>query len=704
METLRFAGTVAGPVEDCLKEALGPALATPIILPPSPEPGGKRALPTPALPRLKTLALPRIGLYPYLATSLAAFLVGPGGARLEVLDLSHNSALRDEGAVAIFRAMALAAEKAAAAEARAQAAANANASVNGRGRVVRRRRASSEPTHRLPALRRLVLSSTQLTAVGLHAVFQALRAGAMPNLEALVLADNPLKISGGEVLAAMIEAGVLPRLQLLDATACGLGPAETRRLAEAMAAASGGGGLGALRSLAAGSNYVDSQGAVALALAIRAGQLPRLSQLRMDLSGDAPAALLLEALGANGGLRALDLGKNTSLTGETWRRALLPTGAGVPLAGLEELSLFGCKQLQHHGPAALVRWAERFGSSAAPALRVLNLRGIGLDCGPEAEEGVPPFEDARPHLVRLLGCFPRLESLNLGMNGIDGDGVACLCKEAVALGPRCRLRVLDLSFTCLRKEGLRALSDALAQGAFPSLRELVLSRITFQFDPDAEWEYLLQVLAKRAEGGQGLEVLDLSHNNLGGVGALFAMSVTPAWRTLLCSPNGLRSLNLEGTGLTERFGSVLIELLEPTLQDRDAMDVDGVGNVLSSRLATLNLSYSGIGQTAICRLLRAVVSPDPRRQVLSRLQTLSLVRADAGDAVVVEMAKLVGQESCHWLAHSRLQLVDLRGTEATREARVQLQGQLTRLRNRLLQEGLCGYTRRLQGLVRVGPT
>lgn len=699
VETLRFSGKIAGAVDDCLKEALGPALSTPIILPPAPAPGSKRMLPTPALPRLKTLALPRVGLFPYHAAALAAFLVGPGGARLEVLDLSYNYALRDEGAVAVFRAVAMATEKAAAAEARAQAAAKA-AHGNGQGRVVRRRRASSEPTHQLPALRRLVLSHTELTAVGLRAVFQALRAGAMPNLEALVLSGNPLKIEGGALLAAMVEAGVMPRLQLLDTTACGLAPAEMQRLAEAMGAAKG--GLSALHTLALKSNYVDSRGAAALAEAIHVRQLPRLSHLHMDLSGDSPAALLLEALGANDGLRSLHLGKNESLTGETWRRALLSQGTRVPLAGLEELSLMGCRELRHHGPAALVRWAEGFGPSAPPPLRVLNLR-LTHPFGPPEEEELGGLG---PTLPRLLGCFPRLESLDLAWNRIGREGMARFCKAAVALGSRCRVRELNFDGNALENDGVRALSDALAQGAFPSLRVLVLSKaMGCSSGPIGVMEVgsLLQVLAKRAESGQGLEVLDLSSNNLGGVDALFAGSAMAAWRTLLCSPSGLQSLKLQAVDLDEDAADVLVGLLESSVQEGDAMDVDGAGNGFSSRLTTLDLSNNPIGQAAAFRLLHLACGARHQRRALPRLQTLSLVGLhNIGDAAVVEMAKLLGQESWDWLAHSRLELVDLRGSSgAGREARVQLQGQLSRLRNRLLQEGLCGYTRRLQGLVRV---
>ena len=343
VETLRFSGVVAGPVEDCLKEALGPALATPILLPAPVMSssnnnssggggggggGGKRPLPTPAMTRLKTLALPRVGLFPCHAAAVAAFLVGPGGARLQALDLSHNAGLRDEGAVAIFRAVAQAAERAAAADARAQAA--AAAANNGRAVWLRRRRASSEPTHRLPALRRLDLSHTQLTAVGLRAVFHALGKGGMPRLEVLLVGGNPLKDEGGAALAAMIEAGALPRLQLLDATACGLGPAAMRRLAEAMAGGAAGdgqhgGGLPALGSLLVGANYIDSQAAGALALAIRAGRLPRLTHLRLDLSGEGPAALLLEVLGqAAGGAPAS--------AGSTWARTRRSPGppGGAP--------------------------------------------------------------------------------------------------------------------------------------------------------------------------------------------------------------------------------------------------------------------------------------------------------------------------------------------------------------------------------------
>lgn len=671
IETLRFTGSISGPMEDFVQEALVGA--------PNTSTNTHTHSPTKRmLPRLKRLIMSKIGLFPFNASCIASTLVGSLGGSLVELDLSHN-ALKDEGLVTIFKAIA----------ARSESSSSSSSSSSGG----RRGRRSSESFHRLANLRKLDISYTQLTSAGLRALLLALTKGAMPNLRCLVVSGNNLRDDGGVILAALIEELKLPHMEVLDATACGLGPVATKTLLEA----SLGGGLMALQSLYVGNNYIDSQGVEALAVAIKTGKLPRLKHLRLDLSGDTAAYQLAGAWGGEGNgngsgkgsqmpdLLRLDLAKNASLNGQAWYD-LMTQGQGLPPT-LRELNLAHCKRLGTHGLSGLLTWGARQAdrNGRAASITFLDLSNTGL---------VGADEECARHLASLFSVFPALETLLLKGNQLGPEGALALAQAVVNGVDRgaCKLKVLDVSENALGDEGILALSAALP--LLPRLSELTLAENEMHAP---SWRVLTKALSlawndnndaekSMTKARTALRVLDVSKNPLGA---------------------GVFSAEGDDTGTQEGISHLFqhLQVLKMAWAGLDGQDLATLVEILGAKnahngrggvaLTTLDLAYNGqIGHAGASQLLHLAFS-----HRLPYLRSLSLVGTGLGDAFIIQL--MVVMNSSPWPHWIHMDLVDLRGNDVSKEARINFQGHISRLRGKLAAEDIWGYSRKLQSVVRI---
>lgn len=679
LETLRFTGSISGPQEDLVHEAL---VTLPLALQ-TQSPKMASSAPTVQkpvlfLPRLKRLLLSKIGLLPFNASCIAAALVGPLGSGLEELDLSRN-ALKDEGLVIIFKAIAASIEPSSG----------------------RRRRRASETCHSLASLRRLDISHTQCAGGGLRALLAALGKGAMPNLRCLVVAGNALRDDGGMVLAGMIEGRTLPQLEVLDVTACGMGPLASK----ALLLSGVGGGMQALTSLYVGSNYIDSVGVEALAQAMAAGQLPRLAHLRLDLSGDLAVATLAAAWrgvdpkGLCPEMSRLDLAKNASLSGQAWHEMLTMPGGGLP-AGLRELNLAQCKRMGELGLGGLVTWGARQPQAQSTLLTFLDLSNTGLGSAGDpvlmplglAGLVLPQTSTLTRYLEDLLVVFSSLETLVLRENRLGVEGVQALAHSMTRCGAGgCRLKVLDLSETMLGDAGVAVLATALS--SCPRLTGLCL---TANWMERQGWRALVQALGSLVQGGKetsGLRVLDVSKNPLGPGALCDVVALPEERRSLLRLLHNLRGLRMAWTELGQQDVAVLVSMLQ---EDEPGSPGRSATACCSLPLAVLDLAYCPqVGHAGASQLLHLALTPR-----LAHLRTLSLVGTGLGDAFIIQLMALMNTRPwAHWL---HLDLLDLRANEVSKEVKVTFQGHVSRLRTKLVADCVWGHSHKLQGLVKIG--
>ena len=126
-------------------------------------------------------------------------------------------------------------------------------------------------------------------------------------------------------------------------------------------------------------------------------------------------------------------------------------------------------------------------------------------------------------------------------------------------------------------------------------------------------------------------------------------------------------------------------------------DERGGGGRKAMSLMTLDLSYNPqMGEEGARALLHFALSTK-----MARLRTLSLVSTGLGDVFIHHLIYLLSIENIEGWRH--LDLIDLRGNDQiSKEARVNLQGHVSRLKARLVAEDRWGYARRVQGMVRIG--
>ncbi|GAB5036032.1 leucine-rich ribonuclease inhibitor subtype [Nannochloropsis oceanica] len=709
LQTLRFTGAISGPQEDYVQEAL---VTMPLALSPPKQQQQQQQRrrqqlnkPRTVLSQLQRLSFSKIGLFPYNASCIASTLLGPLGSHLLELDLSHNP-LRDEGLSTIFKAIA----------------------NNLSDPTVRRHRPSppilstSPPppppphSHGLPHLSSLDLSYTDCTSVGLHVFHHALRKGGMPLLRSLLLAGNPLKDEGGLVLATILEGKKLPFLEQLDTSACGLGPQACRAL---LNAGRGGrdGGMGRVKVLNVGSNYVDSAGLEGLARGMREGGFGALRSLKLGLSWEGGAQVLASgwwegngsssSRGSDGGggggggegeggvgegkegksacpdLKRLDLEGSSSLSGQAWYEMCVGgreggREGGLP-AGLEELNLAMCKRLGERGLIGLVLWGERLSKSCN--LTSLDLSHTGLDGSCVATRQV---------LGDLFVIFPHLKRLNLQGNLLGREGGRALA-DALA-SPREKrtffpLEVLDVLETGLDHGTLLALLQGLGLSCV-HFRELRVGQNDLE---SSNWEGVMNILG--GEGGEGrgmdrLRVLDLSRSVLGDV-FMWRSHERPALMRMI---QKVEVLKMAWCNLGHEDIAALVESFENATDARKRER--GGGEAVG--LTCLDLSYNPhMGEEGIRRVLHFAFSP-----AMGRLRTLSLVSVGLGDAFIQHLVSLLTVENIDRWGH--MESIDLRGNgQISKEARVSFQGHISRLRTKLMENERWGYARRVQGMVRI---
>jgi hypothetical protein len=524
-----------------------------------------------------------------------------------------------------------------------------------------------------------------------------------------------LKDEGGLVLAAIIEEKKLPFLEHLDTTACGLGPQASRALLDS---GRGGreGGMGRVRVLNVGSNYVDSAGVEGLARGMREGGWGGLRCLKLDLSGEGAVGVLAagwwgSSSGAGGGgggggkggggregrsacpdLRRLDLAKNASLSGQAWYDVCVGgreggREGGLPV-GLEELNLAHCKRLGERGLMGLVLWGQRLlksSSSSSSSLVFLDLSYMGLDGG---------CVTTQQNLKDLFVVFPCLKTLNLRGNRLGKEGGRALA-DALKQRSSLPLEVLDVSETGLNYTTVVALLEGLRSscGAF---RELGLGGQNELESPN--WEMAMRILGGGGEGGGGgggegggggggmgkLRVLDLGRSVLGD----FFMRQFNDKRSLVRVLQKVEVLKMAWCNLGPEELAALMEGFENATEG---------GGGKAMRLTTLDLSYNPqMGEEGARALLHFALSTK-----MGRLRTLSLVGTGLGDVFIHHLIYLLSIEDIEGWSH--LDLIDLRGNgQISKEARVTLQGHVSKLKARLVVEERWGYARRVQGLVRIG--
>jgi len=299
------------------------------------------------------------------------------------------------------------------------------------------------------SLRTLDLEHKGLDAVGMEPLGQAVRTSS--SLRTLVLSRNQIGDAG---IAALCREG-LAQLEELDLQECGLGQQACEALASGLERSPG-----ALRRLWLNDNPLGG-GVSMLAPLVRHQDGMRQLGLRNVGLGDAEAAALARALPPGSSLALLDLSDN-SLT--------LQERSPLPLpAGLQRLLLRGNK-IGDAGVAALAASLPE----ACPDLRELDLGGNAL--GSVAVAALQRIN------VPKLGLF----ACNIGDEGMTQ--LAQLSAE----GHLRAVEELDVAGCGAGMAGAQCLFDALAAGAMPALRVLLLGA-----NPAVEdegWEGALQRL------------------------------------------------------------------------------------------------------------------------------------------------------------------------------------------------------------------
>mmetsp|Transcript_4803 Transcript_4803/g.12079 ORF Transcript_4803/g.12079 Transcript_4803/m.12079 type:complete len:428 (-) Transcript_4803:54-1337(-) len=299
------------------------------------------------------------------------------------------------------------------------------------------------------SLRTLDLEHKGLDAVGMEPLGQAVRTSS--SLRTLVLSRNQISDAG---VAALCREG-LAQLEELDLQECGLGQQACEALASGLERSPG-----ALRRLWLNDNPLGG-GVSMLAPLVRHQDGMRQLGLRNVGLGDAEAAALARALPPGSSLALLDLSDN-SLT--------LQEGSPLPLpAGLQRLLLRGNK-IGDAGVAALAASLPE----ACPDLRELDLGGNALGSG-----AVAALQRINVPKLGLFAC-------NIGDEGMTQ--LAQLSAE----GHLRAVEELDVAGCGAGMAGAQCLFDALAAGAMPALRVLLLGA-----NPAVEdegWEGALQRL------------------------------------------------------------------------------------------------------------------------------------------------------------------------------------------------------------------
>eukprot|EP00873_Tetraselmis_striata_P025675 jgi/Tetstr1/445939/TSEL_033568.t1 len=306
------------------------------------------------------------------------------------------------------------------------------------------------------SLRTLDLEHKGLDAVGMEPLGQAVRTSS--SLRTLVLSRNQISDAG---VAALCREG-LAQLEELDLQECGLGQQACEALASGLERSPG-----ALRRLWLNDNPLGGGVSMLAPLPPIECGLPLsrcdLSAATFWLRGSHPAeaAALARALPPGSSLALLDLSDN-SLT--------LQEGSPLPLpAGLQRLLLRGNK-IGDAGVAALAASLPE----ACPDLRELDLGGNALGSG-----AVAALQRINVPKLGLFAC-------NIGDEGMTQ--LAQLSAE----GHLRAVEELDVAGCGAGMAGAQCLFDALAAGAMPALRVLLLGA-----NPAVEdegWEGALQRL------------------------------------------------------------------------------------------------------------------------------------------------------------------------------------------------------------------
>ena len=191
-----------------------------------------------------------------------------------------------------------------------------------------------------------------------------------------------------------------------------------------------------------------------------------------------------------------------------------------------------------------------------------------------------------------------------------------------------------------------------------------------------------------------LRVLDLSRSVLGD----FFMRRFYDKGSLVRLVGKIEVLKLAWCNLGPEEMTALMECFEKATEgEEEGGEEGGGGGGKAIRLTTLDLSYNTqMGEEGARELLHFALSSK-----MGRLRTLSLVSTGLGDVFIQHLIYLFTIENIDgW---SDLELIDLRGNDQiSKEARVNLQGHVSRLRAKLAGEERWGYGRRLQSLVRIG--
>ena len=155
----------------------------------------------------------------------------------------------------------------------------------------------------------LRLGANELTDAAMPPLVEAIEAGAMPELEVLALQDNELLGDAGLAALRPLLAGRLSGRLL----AFGFGSQLTAEGVRSLVALMADGHLAELTELDLyGNRGLGDEGAAAIAGALSEGLLPKLKELKLNVTGmgDAGAAALAEALGGAPELQKLIVGEN----------------------------------------------------------------------------------------------------------------------------------------------------------------------------------------------------------------------------------------------------------------------------------------------------------------------------------------------------------------------------------------------------------
>lgn len=312
-----------------------------------------------------------------------------------------------------------------------------------------------------PALAALDLEARGVGAEGARALADALvAAGDGSALRALQLARNPLGDGGAAALCAAGGAA-LASLTDLDVSSCGVGGDGAAHIGRALRAAP------ALRALGvAGLGPLPQAAAHELAAGVRAAEALR--ELRVDGSelDDGAAATLAAACTR---ITRLSL-RGVAGVGAGTCAALAPVLSAGRLAALD---LRGCANVGDAGACALV-------ASGPRGVEELELGECGLGA---------------TGALAVLGAAGGVKTLGL-FNAKLGDAAE---KLAEALQGAASLETLDVGAAGIGVDGLKAVFGALAAGAAPALRTLMVGANPGVAEPDAVAEVAAPLREARPE-------------------------------------------------------------------------------------------------------------------------------------------------------------------------------------------------------------